>query len=704
MPALRTRADVQGLRAVAVLLVVLAHAGVPGLSGGYVGVDVFFVLSGFLITAILLHEATADGDVSLIGFYAKRARRILPAATVTLVATAAVATVLLPSVHADQLLEDVLWAALFGANIHVASQSTDYFAADAPVSAVQHFWSLAVEEQFYVVWPVLLALVLVAGVRRDHRAVRRRLPRLRRVLLVLVAASFAWSLVSTAATPDSAYFSTLARGWELGVGALLALAGRGLPLLTLRARRLLSVGGLAMVLLAALTFTERTPVPGYSIALPVVGTAALLAAGAGAGGDRLPWISRMLGRQPLRWVGDVSYGFYLWHWPFLVIPAAYLGRPLGLLANLLLVAAALLVAWGSLHLIENPVRQARPLLTSRRRALLLWPVAVLCVLAVNTGAHAYFDAKETAAARRSAAVDVGDLAAELRAPRIGNDVHDAVAAAVDRIALDAPPVSPLAQDLTEVRFDRNDRPSSCSAGETDTQHELCVAGDTDADRTMVVIGDSHAQMWLTPIDAIAARSGYRLVPLIKLGCSPYDLTEWHFDRGEPFEECTQYQEWVDGQLAELDPEVILAAGATSLRTVDASTGTLLSTQESASVVRAGVASAVSAWRESADTVRLLGDVPRLPFAAADCLSDPQNTAADCSFEVPDDTLRSNALVRSGTDGQDAGYLDVLDMFCLDGTCPTVVEDMVVYFDNDHITDTYAAWLTEELGRRLALPE
>jgi len=561
-----------------------------------------------------------------------------------------------------------------------------------------------VEEQFYVVWPALLAVVLVTGARRDLDAVRRRLPLLRWVLVALVVASFAWSLVSTAATPDSAYFSTLARAWELGVGALLALAGRGLPMLTSRARRLLSIGGLAMVLGSAVAFTERTPVPGYHIALPVLGTVALLAAGTGVTEDRLPWISRMLGRQPLRWIGDVSYGFYLWHWPFLILPAAYAEEALGLGTNLLLVVAALLVAWMSLHLIENPIRRARPLLTSRRRALLLWPAAVLSVLAVNSGAHAYFDAKEAAAARVSAEVDLDALDEEERAPRVGNQVHDAVADAVDRVTLGAPPVSPLAQDLTEVMEDRNDRSASCTAQETDTEHEVCVSGDSDADRTMVLIGDSHAQMWLTPIDAVAERNGYRLVTLIKLGCTPYDLTEWHFTRREPFEECTQFQEWVDGQLAELDPDVIVASAATSLRTVDPADGTLLSSQKSAPVIRKGVASAVSAWRESADAVRLLGDVPQLPFVAADCLSDPENTAADCSFALSPFTLRSNALVRSGAGGQDVRFVDVIDMFCLERTCPSVVEDIVVYFDDDHITDTYATWLTDEVERRLALPE
>jgi len=154
------RGDIQGLRAVAVLLVALGHAGVPFLKGGYVGVDVFFVLSGFLITGILLSEALSSGRVSLVAFYARRARRILPAAALTLIATSIAAHHLLNFVRAREVVEDSAWAALFSANVHFAAEGSDYFQQGQPPSPIQHFWSLSAEEQFYLVWPSVLALVL----------------------------------------------------------------------------------------------------------------------------------------------------------------------------------------------------------------------------------------------------------------------------------------------------------------------------------------------------------------------------------------------------------------------------------------------------------------------------------------------------------------------------------------------------------------
>ncbi|HKE68132.1 MAG TPA: acyltransferase, partial [Nocardioidaceae bacterium] len=309
---MRSRGDIQGLRAIAVLLVVLAHAGVPGFAGGYIGVDVFFVVSGYLITSILLHEATEHGSVSLAGFYAKRARRILPAATVTLTVTAVAAIVLLPYVRAQKVLGDVAWSAFFAANLRFGQQETDYFSRGQPPSPLQHVWSLAVEEQFYLVWPTLLVLVLVIGARRRAANVRRRLLWLGLVAAGLTAASFAWSVQTTPTDPTGAYFSTATRGWELGAGALLALAGRSLPLLGGMTRAVLAALGLTSIAVAAATFTDHTPVPGYHMALPVVGTAALLAAGSGIPDRSGPLVVRLFGRQPLRWIGDVSYGFYLW--------------------------------------------------------------------------------------------------------------------------------------------------------------------------------------------------------------------------------------------------------------------------------------------------------------------------------------------------------------------------------------------------------
>ena len=255
----RHRGDIQGLRAVAVLLVALGHAGVSFLQGGYVGVDVFFVLSGFLITGLLISEARTRRHVSLIDFYLRRARRILPAATLTLVATDLAVYHLLNFVRAKQYLQDSISSAIFGANIHFASIGTNYFAQGQPPSPFQHFWSLSVEEQFYVVWPTLFILVLGLSFRRyamrpawiRERAINRVLV----VVALIAGVSLVFSILYTSQNPAAAYFSTPARVWELGLGACLALGATRLAAIPVRWRMFMSWAGIGLIAVAAVAFS-----------------------------------------------------------------------------------------------------------------------------------------------------------------------------------------------------------------------------------------------------------------------------------------------------------------------------------------------------------------------------------------------------------------------------------------------------------------
>ena len=697
LPAMRARADIQGLRAIAVLLVVLGHAGVPGLAGGFVGVDVFFVVSGFLITSILLREATERGSVSLIGFYARRARRILPAATVTLAATAVAATLLLPYVRARAVLGDVAWSTAFAANVRFGNERTDYFAADEPLSPVRHFWSLAVEEQFYLVWPALLCVVLVLGARRTCAAVLRRLPWLAALVTAGVAVSLYVSVTQTADDPTGAYFSTAARSWELGAGALLAFAGRALPHLPTPVRRVFGWLGLGMVLAAALWFTEHTPVPGYHMVLPVSGTVLLLAAGSGPA----PAVSRLLGRQPLRWIGDVSYGFYLWHWPLLVLAEAYAGHALSLPAKLALCAGALLAAWISYELLENPVRRARVWTLRPWTALVLWPATIGCLVLVTAGSHAYIRHERQVLAAAAANVDLSSLPTEKRMPRTGEAVHDAVADAIDRATLNAPqtPVNDLERDGAEFVRD-----PACRAGEPQSSHEICPLGAVGGDRTMVVLGDSHAQMWLPAFEVIAERNGYELVPITKLGCTPYEVVAWKFDRDAEYTECNAWRLWALDQVRRTDPDVVVVASASVIKSMDESTGELLPLTDSRAVWRAGIRSLAEELTALAPEVRFMADINRLPWDPADCLSDFDNTAADCTFEPSGWVADSNRLVRQGIGPTSARYVGIKGLLCLRGQCPTVVDGIAVYGDDDHLSHEYARFLTDEIEIRLRLPD
>ncbi|MBM2617079.1 acyltransferase [Actinoplanes sp. LDG1-06] len=333
-PSMRFRPDIEGLRAIAVVLVVLFHAGVPGLAGGYVGVDVFFVISGFLITSLMMREVRRTGELSLISFYARRARRILPAAALVLVTTLVGSYHWLGWLRGDEIAEDVVWSALFASNFRFATEGVDYLASQGAVSPVQHFWSLAVEEQFYLVWPAAVVLLIWLGFRWA----------IGWWLAAAVAVSFGWSVW---AAGTWSYFSPATRAWEIGAGCLLALVATRLDRIPHRLATMMAGVGLALIVVAALTYDETTSFPGYAAALPVLATVLVLA----GRGDPV------LGRWPLVWLGRLSYSFYLWHWPVLIGAEQAYGAPLPATTRALLVLASLGLAVATYFGLENPIRR-----------------------------------------------------------------------------------------------------------------------------------------------------------------------------------------------------------------------------------------------------------------------------------------------------------------------------------------------------------
>ena len=355
----RFRPDIEGLRAVAVALVVLFHADVPGVAGGYVGVDVFFVISGFLITSLMLREVAETGELSLIAFYARRARRILPAAALVLVTTLITSYYWLGFLRGDEISEDVTWSALFAANYRFAGQGIDYLAAQGAVSPVQHFWSLAVEEQFYFVWPAAIVFLIWLGFRWA----------LGYWLAAAVALSLTYAIWQNGTW---AYFSPATRAWELGAGCLLALVATKLDRIPYRLASAMAGVGLALIVVAALTYDELTAFPGYAAALPVIATVLVLA----GRGDSV------LGRRPLLWLGRLSYSFYLWHWPVLVIAEQVHGEPLPAGTRALLVLGSLALAAATYFGLENPIRRNGTLSRSHVISLSLAAWLIVAPLAV----------------------------------------------------------------------------------------------------------------------------------------------------------------------------------------------------------------------------------------------------------------------------------------------------------------------------------
>ena len=323
------RPDIEGLRAVAVLAVVLFHADVPGVGGGYIGVDVFFVISGFLITGLLWREVSTAGTVRLRRFYGARARRLLPASATVGVVTAIASAVLLPPLQARTVIGDGIASALYVSNYRFVLQGVDYFGRHMPPSPFQHYWSLGVEEQFYLVWPAMIigTAWLIRRARRRTRAHATSSERPYLVVLALVAAvSFALSLAVTHWAPFVAFFSLPTRAWQLAVGGLVALTAgqwRRLPALP---AAIAGWGGLALILLACTQLGTATPYPGTAALLPMLGTALVIGAGCAAPSQGC---GRVLALSPMRAIGRVSYSWYLWHWPVLVLAPPIAGPPAG---------------------------------------------------------------------------------------------------------------------------------------------------------------------------------------------------------------------------------------------------------------------------------------------------------------------------------------------------------------------------------------
>ncbi len=414
------RPDIEGLRALAIIPVVAYHAaqfavvsGGPSVlvavtalfgrvSGGYLGVDVFFVISGFLITGLLVREAEDRDRIHFGRFYARRARRILPAATVTLLVTLAVSVVVLPAQRLVTVAGDVLWAALFNADVRFAISGVDYMGVAVAPSPVLHFWSLNDEEKFYLVWPVVLTLATWFALRRSRLRLR---PTLFLALLALAVPSLWWSQHLVTVGAPSGYFSAFSRAFELAAGGLLAIAFPLVERVPRPARVLGAVAGLAVVVGCMVTYTSLTPFPGVH-ALPVVLGTVLVIAGHPAG-----IVSRGLSVRPVRWVGRISYSLYLWHWPVLVLGAAAAGGRLSATKALLGVALAVVLAWASYRFVEQPPQRAGWLRPTRRALLFglaLLVTTVMAAVLVGRGAEravAAQDAEATAGITRVAKID-----------------------------------------------------------------------------------------------------------------------------------------------------------------------------------------------------------------------------------------------------------------------------------------------------------
>jgi peptidoglycan/LPS O-acetylase OafA/YrhL len=652
-------------------LVVLYHAGVPWLPGGFVGVDIFFVISGYLITSGIVRELRSNGRISLSGFYIRRMARILPAAAVTLTATVVLSWLLLPPTRWEQISRDAIGSGLYVVNWAFAGRSIDYLAQDQAPSPLQHFWSLAVEEQFYIVWPLLL-IVIALICRRKGTALGKGLAA---ALALIIVPSLAWSVHLTAANPGGAYFVTTTRAWELGIGAGLAVVNiYGLRNTHARTRKVVGLAGAAAIVAAAISFNGATSFPGYVALLPVLGTAALLWSGEHIQQGALPFA---LSSRPMTWVGGISYSLYLWHWALLVIVAGVFGE-LSTIAGLGVVIVALIPAWLSTHHIEQPLQRwvrgfgGREGHEAPRLALGFGFTLAGLIPALLLG----FSVPTS-----SAADPVGKIGAEQLAAGARINVLDSTEF-----------LTPAAVDGAHDLPDANT--NGCMLDHPTTAPTVCSYGDLDSGRVIALVGDSHAAMHIPGLDVVARDAGYRLDTYTKGSCPPVTVP---IDfQGKHYEECGIWTANVTETLATQKPDLVLTAMSRAYLVHGAG----LDEEHSRKPIAASLGDTWSQLKAAGVKVAAFRDVPKLGIVVPDCVAANPSSLSKCARPQSQALPKADQTILASHEHPDVAVIDLSASLCADGACPAVIHNVLVYRDSNHLTATYSRSLHGQLSEQV----
>lgn len=702
------RPDIEGLRAVAVTAVVLFHAGIPGVTGGFVGVDVFFIISGFLITGMLWREAGSSGTVSLRRFWGARARRLLPASATVGVVTMIASAFILSPLQVKNVAIDAITSALYVSNYWFIASGLNYFGKDELVSPspFKHYWSLGVEEQFYLVWPVLIIVVawLIRRVRRGGGE-RRSTPSARpyiAVLAIVAVVSFAMCLVLTYVMPPAAYLSLPTRAWQLSIGGLVALTvenWRRLPSLFATA---LGWVGLGMIVLACVWIDGGTDYPGTAALLPTFGTALVIGSGCAAA-ER--GCGRLLGAAPMRAVGRISYSWYLWHWPVLVLVPAALGHPSNLPLRVASMAFSAGLAVLTLRYIENPLRFAERIRGSSRNSLALGGVATAAAIVVGVVAWAatptpvgpgpaapplVITAKPTPPGQPIAVYDAAVQSAFAQA-------NSAVTAALEMTSVPSNLTPPLTGTAGEVKAIVAD--GCLRSLPFDGSQPECITGNRSSSTTVAVIGDSHAAMWNPAVQSAVDQRDWRKLLMAKASCPIVDLplTEHLNAMTEELQRCAQWRSGIMARLRAEPPQLVIVASVRGYSPEGIGVWDKPGFDPFNKGWIDGLGKLVKELRNNGSQVLVLGPEPKLPSVTTNCLAahleDP--TACAASWPAANNAgVEAESAVVAANGGQ---YANTVDLFCSGERCPAVVSNTMVFYDASHISRAYSLAMGPVIG-------
>ncbi|KJL40823.1 O-acetyltransferase OatA [Microbacterium trichothecenolyticum] len=658
-------------------------------TGGFVGVDMFFVISGFLITGLLLREYDKSGHISAKKFYISRAKRIVPAATLVLVVTVWLSFLAFSGQRAWSIAWDAVASFFFFANWNFALEGTDYFQQGSAVSPLQHYWSLSVEEQFYFVWPWLLLglLVVFAGFGKKSSARTRAIAGT--TIAAISVASFGWALVQSVSSPTLAYFSTVTRTWELGIGALLAVAAPIFSRLAGAARVVMAYVGLSAMIAACFVITPETVWPAPWALLPTLATTLVIASGVGAE-SRFLW---PLTNPVSVYIGNISYSLYLWHFPVIVFGIAlFPSAGEAVYFGIAIVGFGLAIA--AYHTVERPLWKS-PLWVSRgHRAWKAWRsenareagLGLLAGASVVTAALVALALTPLLTPRPAIAYEPKDYFADASAsePSTQADALTAEIVAASR-ATTWPSLTPSIDEIgSNSKVDAWVQ-DGCLAGERGAEADFtsvaarCVYGDANAPKTAVLVGDSVAISWLPALEDALTNEGWKIHVLTMQQCGFANISLTTSD-GSAHPKCDEYHSWVPTEIARLNPQLVVASqtDSTAARVAEGGQAQL----------QAAVASTLKSFASTERSVVVLPALPRT-VALGDCYT-AAGSPANCNRPVPEEHRSATSLLSRAAGG--ATLVQTDSLFCASGTCPIQVAGFVVRADVTHATEAYMRFI------------
>lgn len=634
--------EIQGLRALAVLTVLIYHIFPDSLTGGFVGVDVFFVISGYLITGILYREVSSTGRLSIGKFYKRRANRLIPVATLVLVSIA-IMTPLLPVISWEKSAIDVLASAFYVQNWWLASQAIDYLASEDAPRALQHFWSLSVEEQYYLVWPLsILALSKARLLTKNNCKLVFGI-----FIIGIGISSFIYSIFLTNSNPSLAYFSTLTRAWELALGGSLAVFSSWNKWSN-EVKRLSGFFGFLLIIYSAYFYSNSTVFPGSSALAPTLGAALIIISGYSQ--SRMS-IYSLLKNKPVQYIGDVSYSLYLWHWPVIILYQSISGRGVGYLDGLIIFIVSLSLAAHSKVLFEDKFREYNN--RNNKESIKLF-ITCMCISIFSFIGVSYLSKNSFESSNSDSKIVESTLTA--------SDIISAK------------------QDIPVV-YERG-----CHVNQKSETPLSCVLGNENAKESIVLFGDSHAAQWVPLLSEFALEKDYSLLTYTKSACAFSDIKVAKGKQKSFYESCSAWRENAISEIISKKPSFVFLSQSRTYKVYDRKSDS----DTDYELVAKGVKRVWERFESAGIKVIAIADTPRVGEDIPRCLSEQlTHNSKSCDVSSPKLLARPDPILIAYENMQSKMLINMNDGICNAEICPAVIDGKIVWRDSHHLTASFA---------------